>query len=113
MIIPVYIIIWLIAPAATTVSQRLEMQGEDVTVDSIKSEINNVKNYMESDKFKDSANNVGRHLGEILGWIFKAIFGFVGALLRFFVGIIVVGVLLLVLLFLFSNQLFLMVFHLK
>ncbi len=48
MIIPVYLIVWLIAPPAVTVAQRLEMQGEDVTIDSIKGEFNNVKNYVES-----------------------------------------------------------------
>ncbi len=42
-IIPIYLVVWLIAPKAVTVAQRLEMQGEDVTVENIKSEINNVK----------------------------------------------------------------------
>ena len=34
-VIPVYIVVWFVAPAAVTASQRLEMQGEDVTVESI------------------------------------------------------------------------------
>lgn len=98
MIIPVYLIVWLIAPPAVTVAQRLEMQGEDVTIDSIKGEFNNVKNYMESEKFKSSASNIGNRIGDVLGGIFKAIFGFLGAVLGF-AGIIVAGALLLVLLF--------------
>jgi len=42
-LIPIYLLVWIIAPKAVTASQRLEMQGEDVTVDNIKTEINNVK----------------------------------------------------------------------
>jgi hypothetical protein len=99
MIIPVYLIVWLIAPPAVTVAQRLEMQGEDVTIDSIKGEFNNVKNYVESDKFKNSAGNIGRTIGDVLGGIFKAIFGFLGAVLGF-AGVILLGILVLALMFL-------------
>ncbi len=98
-IIPVYIIVWFVAPQAITASQRLEMQGEDVTIDSIKTELNNAKNYMESDKFKQSANNVGEKIFEILRLVFKVVFGFVGAVLGF-VGIILIGILLILLFFL-------------
>lgn len=96
--IPIYILVWIIAPKAVTVSQRLEMQGEDVTVESIKTEINNVKNYVESDKFKQSANSFGDKLGEVLKVILKVIVGFFGAIFGV-VGMIIVGVLLLLLLF--------------
>lgn len=91
-IIPVYIVVWLVAPQAITASQRLEMQGEDVTVDSIKAEMNNVKNYMESDKFKQSATSMGVRMGEVLRWFFKILFGFLGAVLGL-VGMIIIGVL--------------------
>jgi len=97
--IPIYIIVWLIAPQATTASQRLEMQGEDVTVDNIKTELNNVKNYMESDKFKQSATSVGERLLEVLRLTFKVVFGFIGAVLGL-VGILIVGVLIFLLFFL-------------
>ncbi len=96
--IPIYILIWIIAPKAVTVSQRLEMQGEDVTVESIKTEINNVKNYVESDKFKQSANSAGEKIGEVVKVVFKVFFGFLGAVLGV-VGMIVIGALLLSLLF--------------
>ena len=99
MIIPVYLIVWLVAPPAVSVAQRLEMQGEDVTIDSIKGEFNNVKNYVKSENFKSSASSIGTKLGDVFGGIFKVIFGFLGAVLGF-AGIIVAGALLLVLLFL-------------
>jgi len=95
-IIPIYIVVWFVAPAAITASQRLEMQGEDVTVESIKTEVNNVKNYMESEKFKQSAQGVGERILEISRWFFKILFGFVGAILGI-VGIVVIGALILAL----------------
>lgn len=98
-IIPIYLIVWLIAPAAKTISQKLEMQGEDVTAERIKAEINNVKNYVGSDKFKESATGVGNKLAEVFRTFFKIIFGFIGAIMGF-VGFIMLGVLLVVLSFL-------------
>lgn len=95
-IIPIYIVVWLVAPPAVTASQRLEMQGEDVTVENIKTEMNNVKNYIESDKFKQSANSVGERLLEIIRWSFKILFGFIGAVLGF-VGLVLVAALFFVL----------------
>lgn len=93
MTIPVYILIWIVAPAATSPSQRLEMQGEDVTIENIKSEFNNAKNYVQSDKFKDSAKSVGRTIGDVFRWIIKAFITFIGVILGF-VGFIVVAALL-------------------
>ena len=98
-IIPIYIIVWLIVPPAKTISQKLEMQGEDVTAERIKSEINNLKNYVESEKFKDSTTSVGDRLGEVFRIFFKVVFGFIGAIMGF-VGFILLGVLLLLLSFL-------------
>ncbi|MDD4490542.1 MAG: PspC domain-containing protein, partial [Paludibacter sp.] len=98
-IIPIYLVVWLIVPPARTISQKLEMQGEDVTAERIKSEINNLKNYVESDKFKESATGVGNKLGEVIRAILKVLLGFIGAIMGF-VGFILLGVLLLLLSFL-------------
>ena len=80
-IVPIYIIVWIAAPAALTASQRLEMQGENVTVDSIKSEINkgvnNVKSYVESDKFKTSSKTFGERLVNFLTVIFRILTGLI------------------------------------
>ncbi|MEI6751948.1 MAG: DUF2807 domain-containing protein [Paludibacter sp.] len=91
-IIPIYIVVWFVAPAAKTAAQRLEMQGEDVTVENIKTEINNVKNYMESEKFRNSASTAGQKIGRILALLIKIFFGFIGAILGL-AGIIVIGAL--------------------
>jgi len=98
-VIPIYLVVWFVAPAALTASQRLEMQGEDVTVENIKTEINNVKNYVESDKFKQSASSVGERILEVLRWCAKILFGFIGAVIGL-VGIVLVGSLILLLFFL-------------
>lgn len=96
-IIPIYLVAWLIAPKAVTVAQRLEMQGEDVTVENIKSEINNVKNYVESEKFKSSATSVGDRFLDIIRTLIKIVGGLIGGVLGF-VGIIVAFALLIALL---------------
>ena len=41
--IPIYLLVWLIAPEARTTAQRLEMQGKDVTVDAIKEQFDSAK----------------------------------------------------------------------
>lgn len=101
-LIPIYIIVWIVAPAARTVAQKLEMQGEPVTADRIKEEINNMKNYVNSEQFEQKTNSVGSRLGEVFSGIFKVLFGIMGAFMAF-VGFIVLGSLLFVLsLFIFE-----------
>ncbi|NDV47706.1 PspC domain-containing protein [Paludibacter sp. 221] len=82
-IIVFYILAWIIAPNAVTPSQRLEMQGEEVTVENIKAEFDNVKNYVESEKFKESTRSVGYRLGEIFKWILKILGGIIAGVLAF------------------------------
>ena len=78
-----YILTWIIAPKALTVSQRLEMQGEEVTVENIKAEFDNFKNYVESENFKSASRTLGQRLGGIIGWVLKIFGGFIGAVLAF------------------------------
>ncbi len=92
LLIPVYLVVWIITPEAITPSQRLEMQGEDITIDNIKSEFDNARTYVQSENFKNSARTVGQRLGQIFKWIVKIVLGFVGAILSF-VGIILLIVL--------------------
>lgn len=87
-LIPIYLVVWLIAPKAVTAAQRLEMQGEDVTVENIKSEINNVKSYVESEKFKQSASGFGERFLDIIRTLIKIVGGLIGGVLAF-IGIIV------------------------
>lgn len=91
-----YILLWIIAPKAVTVSQRLEMQGEDVTIDNIKAEFDNLKNYVESEKFRESTRTIGEKIGAFFATIFKIIGGFFAAIFSF-VGFIIVAALIIAL----------------
>lgn len=91
-VIPIYLIIWLITPAARTIAQKLEMQGEEATAERIKQEFNNIKNYVESEKFKDNATQAGSKLGEVIRVIFKVLFGVFGAIVGL-IGFLLLGAL--------------------
>lgn len=84
-LIPIYLLVWLIAPEATTTAQKLEMQG-------IEPSIENIKSYLNSEHFRESAGRVGSRLGEIVKWLFRIAAIIVGI---FFgaIGIIVIGAL--------------------
>lgn len=101
-IVPVYIVMWIVAPAAVTAAQRLEMQGEDVTVESIKTELNNAKNYVQSENFKQSASKVGTGIGHAAQIVARVLLGVLGAVFGV-VGVVLIGALILVL--------FMLIFH--
>ncbi len=95
-LIPIYLLVWLIAPEAKTTAQKLEMQG-------IEPSIENIKEYLNSEKFKESAGRIGSRLGDVVMWIFRIaaiavglcfiVIGafIIGALLIALVGMIVGG----------------------
>lgn len=53
---------WLIVPKAETTAQKLEMHGEDVNIESIKNKMVDAKEYLESDKFKQTATATGNRI---------------------------------------------------
>jgi phage shock protein PspC (stress-responsive transcriptional regulator) len=55
----IYIILWLVLPEALTTSEKLEMKGERVDLNSIKSTIQN-----DMEGFKDRAEKFGKEVGE-------------------------------------------------
>lgn len=91
-LIPVYLLAWLIAPKAETTAQKLEMRGEDVNIETIKNKMNDAKNYLESNEFKESATSVGQRFFEIFKAIFKVIFAIIGSILAV-VGVLLAAVL--------------------
>lgn len=83
--IPVYLIVWAIAPAALTAAQRLEMRGEIASVENIKREYEQAKEYAER-------HNFSRGCRRVFEVMFKLFLGF----LLVFVGgplLIVLGAL--------------------
>ena len=91
-IIPIYIIAWLVAPKATTTSHRLEVRGEDVTINNIKSEFKNAKNYVESDGFKHSAKKVSDKIANVIREIVKGAFIFISSFVGFAFLLITIGI---------------------
>lgn len=72
--IPIYLIIWLITPEAKNAAQRLEMQGEEPTLE-------NIRNYVNSAQFRESAEKMGGRLWSVCRGLLKACFVLVGIVL--------------------------------
>ncbi|MCB2408974.1 GIN domain-containing protein [Hymenobacter lucidus] len=82
--IPLYIILWILLPEAKTVSDRMRMRGDALTLSSIDSNVRN-NSYEEG---PDSANN--RPVGTFLENFFRNVrplLNFVGSILRIFIGV--------------------------
>jgi len=85
----IYILCWIIIPEARTAAQKLEMQGEDVTIDNIekkvREEYGKVKdrfgNYVETNDLKDKSRSFGQRLGEFIVICFKVFFGFIAGII--------------------------------
>lgn len=74
--IPIYLVMWALVPEAHTAAQRLEMQG-------IEPNFENIKKFVESDRFKETATRIGSRLGEVFIWCFKVVFVFIGGIFCF------------------------------
>lgn len=66
--IPIYLVVWMIAPAATTAAQRLEMEGEIASVENIKKKIEETKSMPQV----SSASSTFR---TVLGFLFRLTLG--------------------------------------
>jgi hypothetical protein len=82
--IPIYIILWLITPEARTAAQRLEMHGEEPTLE-------NIRNYLNSERFQDSAKNMGGTMLVIFRSLLKIVAVFVGIILSVVCFAVVIG----------------------
>lgn len=103
-IIPIYVVAWLIAPKAESTAQKMAMRGEIVNIETIKNKMNDTKTYLESDKFKESAADVGNRFVHFFQVILKVILTFIGAIFTV-VGVIIAGVLIFALMvFLFQPE---------
>lgn len=88
----IYIILWIIAPAANTLTEKMEMQGQPITLSNIETNIKEGLNL----KDKDGESN---SLGQIILLPFKLIALFIGFLGKLFKGLgpivrIIVGLIL-------------------
>ncbi|WP_442265560.1 PspC domain-containing protein [Tenacibaculum sp. ZS6-P6] len=110
-----YILLWVLLPEAKTTSEKLQMEGEPVNIDSIEKKIRNEFEFL-STKLKDGANELTDKIssadyeklrtntksglqdfldtvGKILSSLFKIFGKFIGALLVFVSSITLVSLL--------------------
>ncbi len=81
--IPLYIILWILIPEAQTKTQRMEMMGEPINIESIKNQAQNgfenlkssVKDFANADYTHNAISQVGSFIGKVLPVLFKIIFG--------------------------------------
>ena len=116
-----YIILWIVLPEATTASEKLEMRGEKVDLESIK---NTIKSDLEGFKgrasqvgaeMKEKAQNIGQDIkqatqnfaseavpaarrtgsgiGHAIGVLFKAFFLFIAGIMAFALIMVLIGLL--------------------
>lgn len=79
-LIPIYIICWLVIPEARTAAEKLNMRGEDITIENIGRTVtdgfermaNGVNNYVNSGKPRSFLQKVGDALVSIAGFFLKA-----------------------------------------
>jgi phage shock protein PspC (stress-responsive transcriptional regulator) len=83
-----YIVCWIIIPEAKTAAQRLEMEGEDVTIDNIEKKVreeygrvkDRVGDYVNSSRFERDARTAGNGFVRFLSVIGKVLFAFIAAI---------------------------------
>lgn len=79
-LIPVYLVCWIILPEAHTAAQKLNMRGEDVTIENIGKTVTDgfekmasgMNNYMKSDKPRNLLQKMGDVLMSLVGFFLKA-----------------------------------------
>lgn len=92
--IPLYILLWIVIPEAKTTADKLQMQGEDITIDNIKKKVTHEKEHLkekwssinEKAKKEQWGNRVEQFIYKLLSaiWqIIEAALKVVGALLGF------------------------------
>lgn len=111
----IYIILWVLLPEATTTAEKLEMEGEHVTIDNIEKKIREEFSAIK-ETLEDGANNVKKKVADgfqkngkkatsglqeligVIGIIFSVLFNMIGK----FIGVIIIifSAIILVLLFL-------------
>ncbi|MFY7671446.1 PspC domain-containing protein [Tenacibaculum sp. MEBiC06402] len=111
----IYIVLWVLLPEAKTTAEKLQMEGEDVNIGNIEKKIRNEFEYL-STKLKDGASEITEKissadyeklrnqtksgfqdfldtLGKILSALFKVFGKFMGILLVFIAGIVLISLL--------------------
>ena len=91
----IYLVLWVISPNANTLTEKMEMQGEPITLSNIES---NIKQNLDPDAKPGEENVLSRIvllpfriIGAVMGAVGSLLRG-IGPVLRIFFGIILVGI---------------------
>jgi len=81
--VPLYIILWIIIPEAQSRTQKMEMYGESINIDSIKKNAqagfedikSTVRDFAHSSNTKNAVSQMGSFIGKVAPIVFKVVFG--------------------------------------
>jgi phage shock protein PspC (stress-responsive transcriptional regulator) len=89
-----YIVLWVIAPVANTLTEKMEMQGEPITLSNIESNIKQSLNLNEKSGEESGVTKLllfpFRAIALVLGALGKLLKG-IGPILRILIGVVLVG----------------------
>ncbi|QNF34863.1 DUF2807 domain-containing protein [Adhaeribacter swui] len=93
--VPIYIVLWLVVPLATTITDRVQMQGNPVTLSGIEESLkNNLRMQDETGQESTLARvllfpvRLVAQVLEVIARTLKPFFNFLGSAIRIFAGII-------------------------
>jgi len=99
-----YIILWIVMPEAITTSEKLEMKGEPINISNIEKKVkegfaefsdtlNNLDHSKIATEAKNGAQKIGSTLGDIIISIMKVFAKFIGAIMVFVGGLMLISLL--------------------
>jgi len=96
-----YFLCWIIIPEARTAAQRLEMVGEDVTIDNIEKKVreeagkvkDRVDGYVRSNRVNENLHNAGNGFVEVIRVVVKVFFAFIAGAVGLAAFITLIGLL--------------------
>jgi len=80
----IYLLLWIIIPKARTVTDKLKMKGEEVSLDNIVENVSNEQDNVSKKALGENIERVGAGVGEVL-------LKLIGFLLSFISGIVILG----------------------
>ena len=90
---PIYLVLWILMPKAETATEKLEMRGESVTIESIGKTVTDGFERI-SDEMSDAAHSdKPRNFLKKVADVFVAVFGFILKFVMVLVGIILLPIL--------------------
>lgn len=99
--IPLYIILWIIIPEAVTRTQKMEMKGESITIDTIKKNAQtgfeeiktSVRDFANSKDTQNAVSQIGSFIGRVAPIFFRVVFGLtIGAIVTAIIILLVIDV---------------------